>query len=78
MKTFSLLVYSITNHLGWVFNNKGSSNSVDATNIKFNNLEKRLNGKNFSKLNDLYFSELSKSDYADMEVVVCEKIKSFS
>ena len=74
MKTFSLLVYSITNHLGWVFNNKGSSNSVDATNIKFNNLEKKdLTEKIFSKLNDLYFSELSKSDYADMEVVVCEK-----
>jgi len=74
VKTFSLLVYSITNHLGWVFNNKGSSNSVDATNIKFNNLEKKdLTEKIFSKLNDLYFSELSKSDYADMEVVVCEK-----
>ena len=52
---------------------------ADATNIKFNNLEKKiLVGKNFSKLNDLEFQRIQVNlDYADMEQVVCEKIKFF-
>ncbi|OUV61456.1 MAG: hypothetical protein CBC88_00295 [Candidatus Pelagibacter sp. TMED128] len=74
IKTFSVLVYSITNHLGWHFNNKGSSDSEGATNIKFKHLKKQnLLQKIFSKINDVYFHELSKQDYADMEIVICEK-----
>jgi|TARA_B110000263_G_C15187833_1_gene454651 2-polyprenyl-3-methyl-5-hydroxy-6-metoxy-1,4-benzoquinol methylase len=74
VKVFSVLVYSMTNHLGWFFKNKGSKNSEDATNTKFNNVENsNILEKIFSKINKIYFSELYKNNSADMEIVICEK-----
>ncbi len=74
LEVFSVLVYSLTNHLGWIFNNKGSKSSNDATNIKFENIKYNKKIQNtLSKLNSLYFKELYKQNYADMEIVICEK-----
>ena len=74
VKAFSILVYSLTNHLGWIFNNKGSRSSTEATNIRFPNIKFNNNiHKAFLNLNNLYFKELYKNNSADMEIVVCEK-----
>ena len=74
LKVFSVLVYSLTNHLGWIFNNKGSKSANDATNVKFENIKYNKKIQNtLSKLNSLYFKELYKQNYADMEIVICEK-----
>ncbi len=74
IKTFSILVYSLTNHLQWLYTNKRSEGSNSATNIKLP-IKKKHNhlSKIFKKLNQLYFKELSKEKSADLEVVICEK-----
>jgi 2-polyprenyl-3-methyl-5-hydroxy-6-metoxy-1,4-benzoquinol methylase len=75
-KVFSVLVYSLTNHLGWIYNNKGSKTSTEATNVVFHNIKSNeIIQKTFNKLNNLYFKELSKSNFADMEIVICENKK---
>ena len=76
LKSFSVLVYSLTNHLRWIYNNERSTSSNDATNIFFKNIKMKKLIKNiFKKMNTFYFRELSKSRYSDMEIMICEKKK---
>ena len=73
IKTFSILVYSLTNHLQWLYTKKKSDGSNSATNIKLpiEKTPKKLI-KIFDRLNQLYFKELSKLKSADLEVIICE------
>ena len=76
LKSFSVLVYSLTNHLRWIYNNERSTSSNDATNIFFKNIKMtKLIENIFKKMNTFYFRELSKSRYSDMEIMICEKKK---
>ena len=73
-KSFSVLVYSLTNHLRWIYNNERSTSSNDATNIFIKNIRMNKFIENmFKKLNEVYFKELSKSRYSDMEIMICGK-----
>ena len=54
---FSVLVYSLKNHLKWFFKFEGSKDSNEATNNHFSN--KKLETL-FNELNTVYFSNLSK------------------
>ena len=74
IKTFSILVYSLTNHIQWLYTKKRSEGSTDATNVylPIRKSPKPLL-KIFDKLNKLYFKELQKNKSADLEVIICEK-----
>ena len=73
-KSFSVLVYSLTNHLRWIYNNERSASSNDATNIFIKNIRMNKFIENmFKKLNEVYVEELSKSRYSDMEIMIFGK-----
>ena len=71
----SILTYSLTNHLNWLYKKKGNKNSYEATNIFFGNSigkDSRLLDI-FSTLDRVYKKELEYKKLGDIEICVCKK-----
>ena len=71
----TVLTFSLTNHLNWLYKKKGNKNSYEATNIFFGNSigkDSRLLDI-FSTLDRVYKKELEYKKLGDIEICVCKK-----
>lgn len=71
----SILTYSLTNHLNWLYQKKGNKNSLEATNVflKKNLNENKILFNIFKNLDKIYRKKLESKKFGDIEICVCKK-----